>query len=478
MEVNYVDQYIRRKKGGAGYSGGDADASGAAAGPALDRAARGTQGVQQFVDRTDALHLQLATFEDKMLNLTKLVKLSQTLADEKETELRKENHELKVRLRRQEQMNSKLSGEMHEMQDRLSSMFSQSLQSTSSQWKAELTETNKVLRETTRYVDQKTEETRNQLLDQILTQTDSMLNARIEDLKEDSIDRLKAAASEHCSSLDSLQRRFDVLEKQTLEQLKQQSEDRMNVVTTAMKDAIMAEVRSCVRALNDDVHEELAHLSEGLQKVDARCSALEVHLGEFVKSYRETSDQQTAKVDEAAAGLKELVALQDQTRTVVGGELERTKDWATRNMHRLKKHIDTLNADICALKESHVEMTGSMERLKRQHGDERERLSALLSTKTKEAAMLYNMVDQEIHGLQEITKHHGGNPPPGRMSPAPPAASGNTSRRSNEGFSEMAFKASSTTTAQHQEARRETGSLYDDLAFERQRGRSISPSKR
>ncbi len=420
----------------------------------------------------DSLQLQMATFEDKVLNLTKLLKLSQTLAEEKENDLRKENHEVKVRLRRQEQMNAKLMADMKELQSRIPEWLREGMQTTSGELQGELSEIGKAVRDTTRAVDLKLADAKEELL----KRTDDRLIAKLAELKSESIDQLRMTSRDHHTAIEAMQARFDVLEKQTLEQFRSQLEDRVGFVTNVMKDAIMTEVRNCVRAVDADVHEELERLRAGLDKVENRCATIEATLSEFMKSYKDNVLAQSARMEETAAGVKELVALQDQTRVVVGGELERTKEWATRNMHRLKKHIDTLNADIQALKEAQIDTTAAVDRLKHQHTDEKERLAALLATRTQEAARLTEMVDKEIVGIRQITTGRrtttSSTATGPTTSPPPPAgAASSHGMRSSRGARERDrdYELGDLAFPRPTEPERSAPSMFDELAFSRQR---------
>ncbi|CAJ1030966.1 conserved hypothetical protein [Leishmania braziliensis MHOM/BR/75/M2904] len=87
-----------------------------ALGQELDRLVGGTLAAQEYRDRLEALTRSVQASDEKVLNLTRLVKLSQSIQEEKETDLQRQNDELRARLKRQEQLTTQLQRQLEDMQ--------------------------------------------------------------------------------------------------------------------------------------------------------------------------------------------------------------------------------------------------------------------------------------------------------------------------------------------------------------------------
>lgn len=85
-------------------------------GQELDRLVGGTLAAQEYRDRLEALTHSVQASDEKVLNLTRLVKLSQGIQEEKEADLRRQNEELRARLKRQEQVTGQLQRQLEAMQ--------------------------------------------------------------------------------------------------------------------------------------------------------------------------------------------------------------------------------------------------------------------------------------------------------------------------------------------------------------------------
>ncbi|KAG5490370.1 hypothetical protein JKF63_00490 [Porcisia hertigi] len=87
-----------------------------ALGQELDRLVGGTLAAQEYRDRLEALTRGIQASDEKVLNLTRLVKLSQSIQEEKEADLRRQNDEVRARLKRQEQLTAQLQRQLEGMQ--------------------------------------------------------------------------------------------------------------------------------------------------------------------------------------------------------------------------------------------------------------------------------------------------------------------------------------------------------------------------
>ncbi|KAG5473840.1 hypothetical protein LSCM1_04472 [Leishmania martiniquensis] len=87
-----------------------------ALGQELDRLVGGTLAAQEYRDRLEVLTRSVQATDEKVMNLTRLVKLSQSIQEEKEADLRRQNEELRARLKRQEQLTAQLQRQLEGMQ--------------------------------------------------------------------------------------------------------------------------------------------------------------------------------------------------------------------------------------------------------------------------------------------------------------------------------------------------------------------------
>ncbi|KPI83383.1 hypothetical protein ABL78_7582 [Leptomonas seymouri] len=96
-----------------------------ALGQELDRLVSGTLAAQDYRDRLETLTHAVRATDEKVLNLTRLVKLSQSIQEEKESELRQQNEELRARLKRQEQLTIQLQRQLEEVQSTVNASLTQ-----------------------------------------------------------------------------------------------------------------------------------------------------------------------------------------------------------------------------------------------------------------------------------------------------------------------------------------------------------------
>jgi chromosome segregation ATPase len=94
-------------------------------GQELNRLVSGTLAAQEYRDRLEALTHAVRATDEKVLNLTRLVKLSQSIQEEKEAELRQQNGELRARVKRQEQLTLQLQRQLEEVQAVVSAQATQ-----------------------------------------------------------------------------------------------------------------------------------------------------------------------------------------------------------------------------------------------------------------------------------------------------------------------------------------------------------------
>jgi predicted HTH domain antitoxin len=428
MDHQYVETYLRKKKGYTGGSiptpvaagaGGrvNADMSGQQyvgnVDQQVDRVVRGSFSVQQFVDRTDALALQVETFEDKIINLTKLVKLSQALQDEKEAELRKQNHELKARLKRQEQITAKLSSDFDTFKSQVTVMIREVVTSTTNPIVEELQAFARASQDGLAEGERRLEDTKTFLSETLMRDTEALVTRRLHQMQETTLNTVQQQSTRNEAQVEQLEKRLESMDAHRLPELRRGLEERVNSVVQLAKESITADYKSNLHLHLDRIREELLESSTvhdnaklRLVNLERQASSLDAAFTDFLTTFKESTKLQSDRNDELAAAAKEFSALHEQTRTVVETELETTKQWATRNLHRLKKHIDVINSDLLALRESHVDTTSQLQRVKCHADAEHEKLLALLQQKSREANILTEIVDKEIQGIHHLTTQH------------------------------------------------------------------------
>lgn len=113
--MDLADLYLQHNHFAVGRKPAPTAAAGAptmAVGQAIHELVGGTLSAQEYTDRLEALEQRVGSFEEKLMNLTRLIKLSQGLQAEKEVELQKDNDELRARIQRQEHLTAQLMREV------------------------------------------------------------------------------------------------------------------------------------------------------------------------------------------------------------------------------------------------------------------------------------------------------------------------------------------------------------------------------
>lgn len=485
MEHQFVDMYLRKKKGysntpatpvpvssdenrPADYS---ANATAATIDRQVDRVVRGSFSVQQFVDRTDALSLQVETFEDKIVNLTKLVKLSQALQDEKESDLRKQNHELKSRLKRQEQITAKLTSDYELLKSQVNTMIRDAILGATNPIVDDLQTYARASQEGLMEQERRLKETREHLAEQLTSNVENMLSKRLSHLQESTINVVQQQSARQEAQIEQIEKRIETLDNHRLAELRRSFEDRLVSAIQLSRDGILAETKTNFHIHLDKVREDLGQLQSNqdqhkvrLTSLERQATVLDSALSDFLSTFKDSTKMHSDKTDEIAASVKEFMSLHEQTRSVVESELEGTKQWATRNLHRLKKHIDVINSDLLALRESHVETTSQLQRVKCQAESEHEKLLQLLQQKSREANILTEIVDKEIQSIHSITQQHRAH------NAAPLSTQGGAHQLPSGGISSAAVNSifsSAELEAPPSGRARGSGNLFDELAFQR-----------
>lgn len=505
MDQQYVDMYLRKKRGLTGptsyqsnFSNDNNNNNGSSFDPVQTTShdvqshihhnnpinssgsvapshmvVRGAFNVQQFVDRIDTLAVQVETFEDKLINLTKLVKLSQALQDEKETDLRKQNHELKSRLKRQEQQTAKLTSEVEQLRSQFASLVREQITNATAPIIDDLRAYAAAADEGFENVEKRLQEVSTTLTEKLTTHHEVQMLTKVNHVQTSLQDELQQQNARHEAHLRGLEQRVQHLDTNRLQDLRQQLELRMDNAIQTSQSAAQSESKQDLDAVFARVQASLSNAAQRQDNAATRLDALERQTGsmdsaftDFLATFKESTKIHAEKTDDIATTVREFVSLHEQTRNVVTSELESTKQWATRNLHRLKKHIDIINSDLLALRESHVDISSQLQRMRCTAEAEHDKLTALLQQKTREANMLTELVDKEIHSIHELTQQHrgvGGHSSVhsvSQIAQQPPAAS--SAPLELEPLGEAA-----TIPGSSRNNNKGSSSLYDDLAFTR-----------
>ena len=327
-------------------------------------------------------------------------------------------------------------------------------------------------------LDRRGAELRSDILEAVAAQTESIVTSKVSQA-HDTTDR-KLEQTAHKAELQRVEteKRIEAVETQRMEQLRQSAGP-----------AITHGRRANERERDDgDARLHSCDLREADERIPANQRHDECHRGEGCapskRARRPTRGTwqrclthsrsgrafTTAKMEETTASVQELVTLHEQTRTALSSEMEGTKQWAARNMQRLKKHLDVINSELLALKETSTNVVSQVDRLRSATTDEREKLHLLLQQKTKEADVLTKMVDSEIASIHQLAEKHTTAAPPAGVRSAP----------RTKPLDESAFGADDAMEGFIERSKmrgEKVHSLYDELAF-RTRDRTSSGERK
>ncbi|KEG11302.1 hypothetical protein DQ04_02751000 [Trypanosoma grayi] len=309
---------------------------------------QGAFSVQQLVNQIEELSSRVDAFDEKMVNLTKLVKLAQGLQEEKETDLRRQQQELRSRLKRQEQVMSRLQEEV----DTLKGKVPTSIREAMTEFRQEVVND--------------------------MTQMRKQSEEQLRDMKID------------------FERRLDSV-RRGLEQSVQTTQKEASTMATSHSEAQTA------------LRERLCLIEKTLQALEAstvneysRLIPLETniqHMSESLLSLQE-------KADGTATAVSALREERERSQGVMMDEMESTRQWATRNLQRVKQHVEALSMDFAQLRNEQVDFSARLNRVSCQADVEYKKLRALLLQKAREADALCNMVGKEMGKVEDMAEKH------------------------------------------------------------------------
>jgi hypothetical protein len=460
--------------------------------------------VQTFVDRTDALNLQVQSVEDKLLNLTKMVKVAQEVGDEQTQSLTELTDALRRRLEETNESEARTRSELDDFRRRVPQMLQDAVSQAVTAARADAKQEADALRATVGALEKQMLQQRTDILAAFTQQLEGFVGARLAHENEKTHATLREMQSKFDASLVAHQR--DITKEMndrraqidaelrtmsrsqrndehyvTADNVRRMMDDRVAQVVVQCRDTAQSDIRHAVLTVQTTVREEsvkavkdvgadVREVSNRVRNCEEQVANTEASFHEFIAAFKEHTNHQASKMEDTAGSMKELMELHDETRNLVATEIESTKQWATRNMLRLKKHLDNVNVDVGAIKDAHRDLHLVVERLKVAQNDEHLRLADLVSQRTKEADALANMVDREIASVQNIARAyrqshgHGGNTVAAAVRRA---ASSGHGRDRNPRSSDAEERSRQSGTATEEEDTGRAVSADDEDVFER-----------
>jgi len=355
----------------------------------------------------ESLQQKMYTSDDKIANLTKLLKLTQGLQDERDMELRKELDESRQRNRKLEQKVEDLRGlvvrlaEDHRggldtLRESVRAIQGEEVQSLNqrlahcSRDLADLqTSTNERMQALTNDMQQRVQQWGTNLGERMQNEITTQLTTHSEtvNLRMSSIQREVQAA----------------LDKQG-----QNANDSAMETDTAIKNLqreVEAYTTNQCTIVEDNCLGRIHALSEQL-------SGLHLSMSEYVHNYKEHASQNTQKTNEIYEALKQLLEVHETTRSVLSGDIEALKEWTTKTSQRLKTKLEMLATECRTVREQHIKLMSDM--LKNKGAPTKDAILEILNQKSTEASAMVTKMDDELKRTGSVQRSYT-SPPPQRQ---------------------------------------------------------------
>ncbi|KAG8348593.1 hypothetical protein TRVL_00601 [Trypanosoma vivax] len=350
--MEYTDIYLRQRHGEVSSPSQAVRAP--EGGPAMDTSAsyllKGAFSVQQLFDRLEALSVRVDAFDEKMVNIIKLVKLAQGLQEEKESDLQRQVRELRLRLKKQEHTTAELQKELQEARGGIPLLVQEAVQHA---WEA-------VKDSTTRLCEQNSER---------LAQAKLGMESALHEVEE----KLRIHVASVRRDLDSSR---SLQEEQVV-----------------------------------GLQQKVLLVEKNVRDLEASCAH---HISQFsslessVHSVSDSFDLIKQKVHEATLSVEALKNSKNAMHELCVDEIESTRQWVARNLQRVKQHMEVVSADVSQLQSEHVNLSARIERLSCQASVECRRLRSQLAQKAREAEALDSIVEKEFSKVGDVAKRHEG----------------------------------------------------------------------
>jgi uncharacterized phage infection (PIP) family protein YhgE len=453
--------------------------------------------VQKFVDRTDTLNLQVQTVEDKILNLTKMLKVAQELSDDQVQSLSEQLDSLRNRLEESVDREETARNDLEDFKKRVPGMIDDAVSRAVASVRDDVRREADSALHRIEAVDKAQITMRADLLASFGQQLETTITAKLaqehektsaalKDLQHAQKDLLRDVERDIHKQLNERRAIFEAEIRQmargrdqesvaTTDYVRRVFDDRISSILSQCREVSQSDTRQAIMAaqtaMHDEAHkssvrmqDEFKELSSRLDSYEEQTSTIEGSFAEFIAAFKEHTAHQAAKMDDTAQSMKDLMELHDETRNAVATEIENTKQWATRNMVRLKKHLDNVNIDVHALKDAHRDLHLVVERMRLAQTDESNRLSDLVAQRSRERDALVDMVDREVASVQNIARaYRQGHAPVGdtvgramlnpRTAPAPARGGSRAAGRMGASDEDRASSRPSTTDDDRRAAR-------------------------
>ncbi|KAF5225162.1 putative basal body component [Trypanosoma cruzi] len=351
--MDYTDIYLRQRRNENTAPQTQLSSAGvkAATEQRVERVLKGAFSVQELVDRIEGLSTRVDAFDEKIVNLTRLVKFAQGLQEDKEGDLRRQQHELRSRIKRQEQITAQLQEEIAILKEKVPS----------------------AIRETVKEAQQ---ENRNEMI-------------KVRKESEEQLYQLKIDLEEAVKTV-----------QKDLEQ---------NVITVQREITTSA---SSQKETQNGLSEQLSLLEEAVRRLEAsRVTTESTRLASVEATVRQMSDMLDSLQPKAAATSRALEVLGEErqrTHDAIMNEIESTREWTTRNLQRVKQHVETISTDVVRLRHEQADVAARLNSVSCQADVEYKKLRTLLQLKSREADALGSLVGKELGRVEDMNQRHQG----------------------------------------------------------------------
>eukprot|EP01065_Artemidia_motanka_P032737 TRINITY_DN39720_c0_g1_i1.p1 TRINITY_DN39720_c0_g1~~TRINITY_DN39720_c0_g1_i1.p1 ORF type:complete len:498 (+),score=222.79 TRINITY_DN39720_c0_g1_i1:62-1495(+) len=207
-------------------------------------------------------------------------------------------------------------------------------------------------------------------------------------------------------------------------------------------------------SLADSVRGVVEEVAARVADCERQISVLRTDLAEHVAVYRSHLHQQTAASEETANAVQRMLSSVEDSRREIAGDLSGVRDWAARNMQRLKKRVELTAQELRQVQDGCSALSEAQSKQAETAEREQRLLRELLRQQTEKAGLLAEMVDRHVDG---------------RRSQSPPsavAAAMASGRRSVETprTSPLRSHSRGRRTKHSAKARSQLRALLDDLA--------------
>eukprot|EP00756_Hemistasia_phaeocysticola_P005492 Hpha_TRINITY_DN13349_c0_g3::TRINITY_DN13349_c0_g3_i1::g.95190::m.95190 len=155
------------------------------------------------------------------------------------------------------------------------------------------------------------------------------------------------------------------------------------------RDAERGSLGESVRGAIEDIAQRMAGLERD------HC-AFRADYAEQVTKHKAHLAQQTVAGEETAAALQRVITGAEESRKEIATDLSGVRDWAARNMQRLKKRIEIAAQDLQQVRDQCGSLSDSQGRHAAAADREQRMLRELLRQQTDKASLLADMVDRHV----------------------------------------------------------------------------------